>query len=228
MVEDLRVKVATAIRLLEFAGLVDHSGHISARVPGTDRFLINARATSRTSVTPEDVVMVDLSGRQVEGEVEAPGETPIHTCIYRARGDVASVAHIHPPISTLFTIAGRPILPVFVLGAPVGPVPVYGDPDLIYTERQAEAMVEVLGSRRAVMIRGHGGVTVGANLEEAFVLAVYLEENCKKQLYASLLGTPIPLSEDEVRRITNNVWKPRTVRKVWNYFEEKARAAGVL
>ncbi len=61
--------IVTAIRLLELAGLVDMNGHVSYRLPGTDRVLINSRAASRASLTVEDIVTIDLDGNLLEGDV---------------------------------------------------------------------------------------------------------------------------------------------------------------
>src|SRR5690349_24842173 len=94
-IAELKMKVAMACRMLFVAELVDYSGHISIRIPGTDRFLIHGHPVSRCEVTPDDVVTVDIDGKKVEGKWNPPSELPMHIRTYRARSDVQSVAHLH-------------------------------------------------------------------------------------------------------------------------------------
>lgn len=115
--QTLKVKVAQAVRMLAAEGLVASSGHVSSRIPGTDKVLINSRDASREIVQPEDIVTVDLTGKKIAGKDREPDETFIHVSIYRARPDVMSVIHTHALYSTAFTIARKEILPVSVHGA---------------------------------------------------------------------------------------------------------------
>lgn len=228
-VQQLKESLATCCRILLMEGLVDYNGHVSARIPGTDRVLIHGRQVSRRVVTAKDFVTVDLDGNKLEGETEPPGETAIHTCIYRARPDVFSVAHLHPHFSTLLGIARQPIVPVFTLGAPFGDgVPLYDDPDLVVTREQGDALAAALGNKRAVLLRGHGCVVVGENVTSTLVGSVFFEENARKQYQASLVGDVKVFSGDEVERAPKSIWRDGTIRKVWAYLESKARAEGYL
>ena len=105
---ELREQIATCTRLLVMQEIMDFSGHVSARIPGSDRILIQPRDTSRAALTADDVLLVDLNNNVLEGEGPAPSETALHTCVYRARPDVTSVCHGHPTMSTLFTTVDRP------------------------------------------------------------------------------------------------------------------------
>ena len=91
--DDLKSNLATAIRLLTAEGLMDFNGHLSVRTPADpNKILINPRSVSRASVTGGDIVTTDLRGALIDGALEPPSETPIHTAIYRLRPDVVSVA----------------------------------------------------------------------------------------------------------------------------------------
>ncbi|MFB3884929.1 MAG: class II aldolase/adducin family protein, partial [Thermodesulfobacteriota bacterium] len=108
----LKDKLARACRLLEMTGLIDFSGHISARIPGGQVFFINPVQLSRAEVTPGDMAEVTLKGQWVGGRFKPPGETPIHTAVYQLRRDVNSVVHLHPHYSILPSIVGQDLIPV--------------------------------------------------------------------------------------------------------------------
>src|ERR1700749_3390156 len=97
----LREQLADCHRMMVMAELLDYSGHVSARIPGTDRVLILPRDASRAGVTAADMLVVDLEGKLLAGNGPAPAETAIHLGVYRAREDVSAVGHGHPPMSTL-------------------------------------------------------------------------------------------------------------------------------
>jgi L-fuculose-phosphate aldolase len=226
----LKSTLARAIRLLTAEGLIDMNGHMSARPPGTDHVLINARQVGRSALRPQDIVTVDLRGRPLPGEGDPPAEVPIHTRIYAARPDVHCVAHLHPQFATVFTIAGRPLVPVFQLGAvfPTKGLPVYDDPDLIRSDAQADAVARALGSGRAVLLRGHGAVVVGDDVETCFTTSIWLEENAKKQLWASLLGTPRVFTDEMVTRVRASLWDRAILLKTWDHYVAKGEREGIL
>lgn len=226
----LKSTLARAIRLLTAEGLIDMNGHMSARPPGSDHVLINARQVGRSALRPQDIVTVDLRGRPLPGEGDPPAEVPIHTRIYAARPDVHCVAHLHPQFATVFTIAGRPLVPVFQLGAvfPTKGLPVYDDPDLIRSDAQADAVARALGSGRAVLLRGHGAVVVGDDVETCFTTSIWLEENAKKQLWASLLGTPRVFTDEMVARVRASLWDRAILLKTWDHYVAKGEREGIL
>lgn len=229
-IAELKSQLVMGIRLLTAEGIMDFNGHMSFRLPGTDRVLINSRRASRATLRPSDIVTMDLDGQLVEGEVEPPSEKTIHTRIYHARPDVSCVAHIHPRITTVFGIAERPLVPVFTAGVifPRSGVPVYDDPGLIHTVETGDAVARALGSEMAALMRGHGAVAVGADIPSCFTVCIWMEENAKKQLNASILGTPRVFSEDECRRVRGQMWRPEVIRKTWDYYVERGHATGAL
>jgi len=224
--ETLRVKVAQAVRMLAREGLVASSGHVSARIPGTDKVLINSRDASREVLQPEDIVTVDLEGNKVAGKGGEPDETWMHLGIYRARPDVRSVIHTHALHSTSFTIARKPILPVIMRGSIFADgVPEYPVARKIINRQHGEDLARVLGSHRAVLIRMHGAAVVGAYLEEAFVAALQLEENAQYQITASALGSVDQLTPEEVEESNRESWKPNSIAKRWEYYRAKEKKA---
>jgi L-ribulose-5-phosphate 4-epimerase len=220
--ETLKVKVAQAVRMLAAEGLVGSSGHVSVRIPGTDRVLINSRDASREVVRPEDIVTVDLDGKKVAGKDREPDEVFIHVSIYRARPDVMSVIHTHALYSTAFTVAQKEILPVSVHGAIFADgVPEYKRAGKVTERREGDDLAKALGSHRAVLMRMHGAAIVGAYVEEAFCAAIQLEENAKIQITASALGPVTRMTPAEVEEAIKESWIPGSIKKRWEYYRER-------
>ena len=103
----LRLEVATATRVLAFAGLFDMHGHISIREG--DTIYICDRGASRLTVRPELIASVRVSDGKRLSDATPPSETAIHLAAYRAKPDVRSVAHFHPLYATAFAVAGKPL-----------------------------------------------------------------------------------------------------------------------
>jgi ribulose-5-phosphate 4-epimerase/fuculose-1-phosphate aldolase len=226
---EIKHQIVTAIRMLESAGLVDMNGHLSYRIPGTERVLINSRRASRASLTVDDIVTMDLEGNLVEGEDEPPSEKHIHTSVYRSRDDVNSVLHNHPHWQTVLGIAGIDMAPVFSIGSFVEEgTPVYETSSLVNTREIGDELATVLGRSTVASLRYHGSVVVESEIQALFARAVYVEENAKKQYYATLLGPVTPLRGENLERTRTTNWQPKIARKVWDYYEQKARQDGRL
>ncbi|HZV64228.1 MAG TPA: class II aldolase/adducin family protein, partial [Telluria sp.] len=78
---------------------------------------------------------------------------------------------------------------------------------------------------RVIMLKSHGAVVAAEGIVEAFVLGIYLEETAQRQHLASQLGEPAVLTVDQIATIARNLWKPKLLRKVWDYHHAKLRRA---
>lgn len=210
------------MRMLEHMGLMDFSGHVSARIPGTDHILINSWGASRCSLGPQDILDADLEGEPMDKAARCPSEIYIHTAIYRQRADIQSVVHFHPPATTALSVAGKAFLPVVHHGAVFAEgVPVYDDCRHVNTRERGNALAAVLGRGRAVIMRGHGAVVAAENVKGAFFGAVYLEDNAGKLLAAYGIGDPLGLRREELE-IGDRIWRQPQFEKVWHYYLEKS------
>jgi L-ribulose-5-phosphate 4-epimerase len=218
---DLKQRLADALRMFEQAEVIDFNGHMSCRLPGTDRVLINSGKSVRSALTAEDIIEIDMDGKPVGTDLVPPMEFHIHTEIYRRRPDVNAVAHTHPLWSTLFSMAGEKVLPVTMQAAVMGPIQSFGKTASINQKALAEELAAALGSHRVIMLKSHGAVVVGADIVEAFVLGIYLEETARRQYMARSLGKPYTLTEAEVETIGTNLRKPHLLKKVWDYHRAK-------
>jgi len=228
---DLKSKLAMSSRMLFNAGLVDYSGHISARIPGSDRLLILPHPVSRALVKPDDMVVTDFDGKLIEGKYKAPSEVFMHARAYKARGDIESVAHLHNHMVATLTMVDKPFYPASsnpgAFFGP-GPLPVYKDPALIHTIEQGDAVAKALGKGDAVMLRGHGSMVVGQAIEWVFAACVDLEEAASRFYQASVLGPVLVYSDDETQRVMKGRRKDSVVQKIWDHNVAKSKLAGLM
>jgi ribulose-5-phosphate 4-epimerase/fuculose-1-phosphate aldolase len=229
-IQELREQVVTCTRLLAFTEILDYSGHLSARIPGEERMLIQARDASRATLGPDDLLVVDFEGTVVEGTGVPVVEWPIHAGAYRARQDVAVVCHGHPTLSTSFSMVDRPLLPMrhFAYKYPDG-LAIHPDSTHITTLEQGDALAKTLGSADACLIRSHGTLLVARRIQELFMDCLDLEENARTMLIASQLGTILPIGREEAAEIAASYGRTgHRPNKIWEHYLGKGRAAGVI
>lgn len=217
---ELREKVATGSRILAKLGLSDYLGHVSTRVPDTETVLIKGRGAevgNMLNTGPEHVVLVDIDGTPMEEGVRPPDETVLHTEIYRARSEIMSVVHTHQTLSTAFGITGRPILPMQGVTATVlaRPLAVYQSSRKIVTQEQERDVAAALGDRLGIHLRHHGIVMTGSRIEEAVVHAIWLEDQARMTLLATLLGNPEPMRQEEVEIQAEEMF---SIAGRWSYY----------
>ncbi|MCW4007933.1 MAG: class II aldolase/adducin family protein [Candidatus Bathyarchaeota archaeon] len=189
LIYELSERIVKAGKELYARGLVKGaSGNISARIPGANTFLIKPSGACMGNLKPDELVLVDLQGNKIRGELNVSMETPIHAAIYRARKDVQAVVHTHPPTATAFGIAKNEILPLqielFMLlpnGVPIIPFEAPGSRAL------AEAVQKKIADYDAVILENHGIITVGTTVEAACNLNEMVEEAAKVQLSTMML-----------------------------------------
>lgn len=219
----LRQQLALALRMLERQGIIDFNGHFSARLPdGRPGLLINAADSVRSAIRPEDFIAIDFEGRQLEGDRTPPMEFHLHAQVYLRRPDVHAVVHTHPRWSTVLTMVGLEWQPVTMQAAVVGPVRTFEKTASINSVPLGQELAQFLGGAKTALMRRHGAVSVAASVTDAFVQAVYLEENAHRQYLAHQIGTPEPLSADECATIGRNLSRPALLQKVWDYHAAKA------
>ena len=140
-----------------------------------------------------EVSILDWGGSDPSRKgVRPPSEWPLHTEVYLAREDVQAVAHTHPLVATAMTVAAVDIEPIYHRSAYfAGGVPLYPKPDLINTRELGAEMALALGDHNALLLQGHGAVTVGSDIEESVVLSIFLEQSAWTQWVAASFGKPL-------------------------------------
>ena len=222
MTDALRADVATANRILERFGLSHAFGHASARIPGTETFLLPTRRSPGLAAAA-DLLVIDTDGRVLEGNGEPNSEFWIHARVYAARPDVSGVVHAHPPACVCLTQIGEPHRVVHNQGGIfVDGVPEYSRVGLIRTRELGDLVAQVLGQGNAVMMRAHGITTAFEGVKAATIAACFLEESCALQLrmLAAAGGDAAKirvLSREEALPLRDQIG-PNVAKRAWEYF----------
>jgi len=197
--DDVKHEVVIANRMLYETGLADgltiERGHVSMRLPGQpDRFVIKGLGPALSLLGPDDLLVCDLEGFKTEGpkELNVPNEVKMHSCILRERPDVASVVHVHPRFAVLMSVLQVDLGPMCIEGMQLfsKPLPVFPSPRLIIREEDGVEVAKLMGDADAILLQGHGAATAGADLEDAVMNMLYLEEQARMNWYAYCAAGP--------------------------------------
>lgn len=200
--EDARRRLAALHTELTRNNLVAWtSGNISARISGSELVVIKPSGVTYDDLTPESMVVVDLEGNVVEGDLRPSSDTATHLYIYRNMPWVGGVVHTHSAYATAWAAHGRPIPCVLTAIAdefggeiPVGPFARIGGEEI------GKGVVETLHDHRspAVLMRSHGVFTVGDTATGAVKAAVMCEDAARTVWLAHALGELEPLSAEDI------------------------------
>ncbi|MGI0078449.1 MAG: class II aldolase/adducin family protein [Nitrososphaerales archaeon] len=227
----MKRRIALACRIAYVEGLKEEvgnefAGHVSVLDENNQIVMpghVHQLGKGLNNITTDEIITVDLDGRTVEGKYEPVEEVVIHTSIYKARPEIKSVWHMHPPIAVALASTDAEILPIsirssyFAEGVPI----LERGPGIIDTEDIAREMVAKLGKHNALIHKGHGVVTAGRNLEEACLLGLYLEGSARNQLNARMLGTKLIPFDRQQAVAYANAHSLNNRQNLWNYFENK-------
>jgi L-ribulose-5-phosphate 4-epimerase len=184
-------------------GLVTWTGgNVSARDPQTGYVAIKPSGVRYEDLKPEHMVIVDLNGQCIEGDLKPSSDTASHLYIYRHRPDVNGVVHTHSPYATAFAALGRPI-PVYLTAMADefgGPIPCGGFA-LIGSEEIGRVALEAIGDSRAVLLKNHGVFTIGPTAEAAVKAAVMVEDVAHTVWIALQLGQPDEIPPEDVAKL---------------------------
>ena len=164
-------------------------GNLSCRL-GKNRYLITGQHAPLGFLTPKDLVQVDQHGIPLVKNRKASSETPMHMAVY-AGTDAQAIVHVHPPMVLAFSLDHDSFQPVsFEEKYTIGEVPII--PQDTPTVTRPEKVVEELKYHPVVIIKGHGTVAIGKNLQEAFLFTDLLEEAVHCQFMKQGIGGDRP------------------------------------
>ena len=190
------------LELLKYNLVVWTGGNISARDPQTGLVVIKPSGVRYEQMRPEHMVVVDLEGRTVEGNLKPSSDTASHLYIYKHRSDIGGVVHTHSPYASAFAANGREIPVVLTAIADEFGGPIHcGGFSLIGDESIGRIVLESIGRSTAVLLKNHGVFTIGKNAEAAVKAAVMTEDNARTVWLALQLGTPDVIPDEDVAKL---------------------------
>ena len=188
-------------KLLEKGFVVGPAGNVSARTPEEDKILITPSGVTHDRIKTEDILLVDLEGNILDGELTPSTEIEMHLSVYRTQEDAGAVVHSHPPFSTVLSVVGKAIPPltdefvVFVGGeVKVADYAVAGSKEL------ANNVISAIGDSRAVLLSNHGLLCYGRDLDDALFVTELVEETAKVLVHVLPIGIPKSLPKDIIEK----------------------------
>ncbi|MDR0783159.1 MAG: L-ribulose-5-phosphate 4-epimerase [Propionibacteriaceae bacterium] len=180
------------------------AGNISARVPGAELMVVKPSGVAYEELTPENMVVTDLMGAPVEGDLAPSSDAGAHGYVYRHMAEVGGVVHTHSTYATAWAARRQPIPCVLTMMAdefggeiPIGPFALIGDDSI------GRGIVETLQGARsaAVLMANHGVFTIGKTARAAVKTAALTEEVAATVHAAYQLGVPHPIDPGDIDRL---------------------------
>ncbi|TFG91125.1 MAG: hypothetical protein E4G71_04295 [Candidatus Atribacteria bacterium] len=206
MLENLKKEVYQAhIKLWENKLVMWTSGNVSGRDPKTDYVVIKPSGVSYDKLLPDNLVVVDLNGNIIEGNLKPSVDMATHLYVYKHMPEVMAVIHTHSTYASAFAAIGKPI-PVcltamadfFGRDIPVGELVLIGEEEI------GKEIVNKIGNSKAILMKNHGPFTIGKNVNEALQAAIFLEETAKVLIMSRILGEPQSIPESTVGILHKN------------------------
>ncbi|MDA1013014.1 MAG: class II aldolase/adducin family protein [Planctomycetota bacterium] len=187
-----------------------NDGNISIRV-GENEVLCSPTMICKGFMEPDDICAVDLDGNQIAGKKKRTSEVLLHLTIMKHRPDVKAVVHCHPPHATAFAVAGEaipqcilPEVEVFMGEIPIAPYETPGGQDF------ADTVIPFLEATSTIILKNHGTVSFGKDLQEAYWKTEILDAYCRILLLAKQIGPINYLDERESRELLD-------LKKKWGF-----------
>ena len=176
-------------------------GNLSVRLDH-DTVLSTPTGMSKGMLEPEDLVVVDMSGRRVTGRRNVSSEIAMHLLIYKLRPDAHGVVHAHPPTATGYAAAGLPLnqalVSEIVLALGCVPLARYGTPG---TPELTDALAPLIPQYDAILMANHGVVTYGEDLLRAYMKMETVEHFAQIALVTHTLGRQQLLGAEDVSKL---------------------------
>jgi len=218
----LQEKLALACRILAMQGHNDMIyGHVSARTERPGQYWIKGSGIGLEEATADDMVLIDFDGNTLAGKRKRHNEFPIHSEVYRTNPDIMCVIHTHPTYSTIIASSEKSILPITNLSCAFYPPAIdkfEESSDLIVTPQQGVSVAKLLGEHKIVLLRNHGIVVAGPNIEETCIRGVLLEHSAKTQVTAASMGVFTWATDADALLKRKRIYRPDAMINLWEYY----------
>ena len=172
----------------------------------------------------DNLLVLDVEGNRLSGHGRPNTEFWSHARIYKARPDVQSVCHVHPPNCVVLGSVGETIRPLHASGAVFNySVPVFDQVTLIRSRELGDLVADSLGSHGAMLLRGHGVNEADTDVRRVCVVTLWMEEAATHQLRTLSAGPPRYFTPEEIDHMYGEVSGPAVSNRAWEYFSSLAK-----
>lgn len=175
--------------------------HITAKVPGTEHFLINPYGMMFDEITASSLVKIDLQGNKVEESPYPinPAGFTIHSAVHEARKDANCVLHVHTNEGVAVSCQADGVLPLTQQSLlPLIGIGYHDYEGVALREDEKVRLVANLGNNNCLMLRNHGLLTVGSSISNAFLFMYFFQRACEIQLLAQSSNTPLTTIHSDI------------------------------
>jgi ribulose-5-phosphate 4-epimerase/fuculose-1-phosphate aldolase len=214
---ETRVDCACAYRLVRHYGMDDMIyNHISARIPGTEEFLLNPMGLTYDEICASSLIKVDLQGK-VLWQPEFPKGLAyqfnlagfvIHGAIHEAKPELHCVIHTHSLAGMAVASLKKGLLPMTQTAMRFAKVAYHDYEGVVLDMDERGRLLKNLGDCDVMLLRNHGTLAVGRSVAEAFNNAYRLERACRTQLLAQACNDEILLPSEEIAAKTARMYQP--------------------
>lgn len=218
---EARVDCACAYRLVHHFGMDDLIyNHISARIPGTEEFLLNPFGLTYDEICASALIKVDLSGKVLWepdfpkglGYQFNPAGYVIHSAVHQAKPELHCVLHTHSLATMAVSSLKKGLLPMTQTAMRFEKVAYHDYEGVVLDEDEKGRLLANLGECEVMLLRNHGVLAVGRTVAEGFNNLYRIERACRAQLMAQGGADAIVLPPRSVIEKTNHLYKPGTRR----------------
>ncbi len=206
-----RVDLAAAYRLVAHFRWDDLVfTHITAKIPGTEHFLINPYGLMFDEITASSLIKIDIAGNVLQETSFPinPAGFVIHSAVHSARHDIQCVMHTHTLNGVAVSAQKRGVLPISQFSIGVLPGLAYHDYEgIALRDEEKPRLVADLGDKTFLMLRNHGLLTVGPTVADAFAFMYFFEATCAVQLRAQAGGA---LADGELIEVNPEILRGAT------------------
>jgi L-fuculose-phosphate aldolase len=210
--EEREQVVAYSKKLLTTNLVKESGGNISLSNADKTMMAVTPSGVVYDIMKPEDIVVLDMTGEKIEGDLIPTSEIAFHLALQRLRSDIHAVVHTHSPYATAVACLGWELPPIhYLIGfagekVPLAPYSTYG------TKELSDNICSVIGESNAVLMANHGLVSVGNNLDLAFTTAEMVEYVAHLYLLTKSVGDPVILNHQQITAV---------IEKLKNYGQKR-------
>jgi L-fuculose-phosphate aldolase len=220
----IRQKLALACRVLAADGHDSGlAGQISARADAPRTYYMLRFGLGLEEITAENLLLVDDDLNVIEGDGMVNPSNRFHLWIYRAKPHVRAITHTHPPHVSALSMIGVPLaaahMDTTLLHDDCAWLPEW--PGTPIGDEEGRIISDAIGDKRAILLAHHGQLTACGGVEEAAVMAVFIERAARLQLLAMSAGTIQPIDPELAKEAHDYRLKPRAIAATFYYFARR-------